>query len=129
MLTLSDGRELTARALVIATGAEYRRLDVPSLERFVGRSIFYTTFGEPQFMRDLDVAVVGGGNSAAQAVIYASAMARRVTLIVRGASLEKEMSAYLVQQIRRKPNVDVRLGCENVDGQGEALRGRWSGCR
>lgn len=121
ILTLSDGRELTATALVIATGAEYRRLEIPNLERFVGRSIFYTTFGEPQFMRDLDVAVVGGGNSAAQAVIYAAAMARRVTLIVRAASLEKEMSSYLVQQIRRKPNIDVRLGCEIVDGQGEVL--------
>lgn len=121
ILTLSDGRELAATVLVIATGAEYRRLDVPNLERFVGRSIFYTTFGEPQFMRDLDVAVIGGGNSAAQAVIYAAAMARRVTLIVRGASLEKEMSSYLVQQIRRKPNVDVKLGCEITDGQGDAL--------
>ena len=121
ILTLSDGRELTSTALVVATGAEYRRLDNASLERFVGRSIFYTTFGEPQFMRDLDVAIIGGGNSAAQAVIYAAAMARRVTLVVRAASLEKEMSAYLVQQIRRKPNVDVRLGCEIVGGQGEAL--------
>ena len=121
ILTLSDGREVTAKALVVATGADYRRLAVPSLERFVGRSIFYTTFGEAQFMHDLDVAVVGGGNSAGQAVVHLAAIARHVTLVVRADSLEKGMSAYLVQQIRSKPNIHVMLGCEIADGQGEAL--------
>ena len=118
LLTLSDGREIRAKALVVATGAEYRRLDVPSLERFVGRSIFYTTFGETRLVRDLDLAVVGGGNSAGQAVVHLAAHARRVTLIVRAASLGKGMSDYLVRQIREKPNVEVRLNAEVVGGDG-----------
>jgi thioredoxin reductase (NADPH) len=118
ILTLSDGREITARAVVIATGARYRRLDVPSVERFDGRSVFYTTLGETRVVRDLDVAVVGGGNSAGQSVVHLAGFARRVTLIVRADSLERGMSDYLVQQIRRMPNVDVRLGTEVVGAEG-----------
>lgn len=121
VLTLSDGREISATAMVIATGATYRRLEIPSLERFVGRSVFYTTFGELELMRGLDVAVVGGGNSAGQAAIHAASFARRVTLVVRAELLEKQMSDYLVRQIRRKPNIDVRLGSEIASGQGETL--------
>jgi thioredoxin reductase (NADPH) len=118
---LSDGREIVARAVVVATGAKYRRLDVPALERFVGRSIFYTTFGESRLVRDLDVAVAGGGNSAGQATLHLAAFARRVTLIVRANSLEKGMSDYLVQQIRRAPNIDVKLQAEVVGGEGGEL--------
>src|SRR6266852_4476311 len=118
VVILSDGREIVARAVVVATGAKYRRLDVPALERFVGRSIFYTTFGETRTVRDLDVAVAGGGNSAGQATIHLAAFARRATLIVRANSLEKGMSDYLVQQIRRAPNIDVRLQAEVVGGEG-----------
>ncbi len=121
VVMLSDGREIVATAVVIATGAKYRRLDVPALERFVGRSIFYTTFGESRFVRDLDVAVAGGGNSAGQATLHLAAFARRVTLIVRANSLEKGMSDYLVQQIRRTPNIDVRLQAEVVGGEGGEL--------
>jgi thioredoxin reductase (NADPH) len=119
ILILSDGREIVAKAVVIATGAKYRRLDVPSLERFVGRSIFYTTFGESRLVHDLDVAVTGGGNSAGQAAIHLAGFARRVTLVVRANSLEKGMSDYLVQQIRSTPNIDVRLNSEIVGGEGK----------
>jgi len=118
VLSLSDGREIVARAVVVATGAKYRRLDVPSLERFVGASVFYTTFGESRLVRDLDVVVVGGGNSAGQAAIHLAAFARRVTLVVRANSLEKGMSDYLVQQIRGSPNIEVRLQSEIVAGEG-----------
>ncbi len=118
VLTLSDGREITARAVVIATGARYRRLEVPAVERFEGRSVFYTTFGETRVVRDLDVAVVGGGNSAGQAVVHLAGFARRVTLVVRAGSLEVGMSDYLVQQIRRTPNVEVRLRSDVVDAEG-----------
>jgi thioredoxin reductase (NADPH) len=123
-LSLSDGREITATAVIVATGAEYRRLEVPEIERFVGRSIFYTTFGETRLVRDLDVAVTGGGNSAAQAAIHLAAFARRVTLVVRAPSLEKGMSDYLVQQIRGAPNIDVRLGAQIVGAEGNDLMER-----
>lgn len=125
-LSLSDGREICARSVVVATGAEYRRLEVPELERFVGSSLFYTTFGETRLVRGLDVAVVGGGNSAAQAVVHLAKFARTVTLIVRGSALGRTMSDYLVQQIRSTPNVQVRLGTEVAGGEGgerlESLR-------
>ncbi|MBW8305667.1 MAG: FAD-dependent oxidoreductase [Thiobacillus sp.] len=118
VLNLSDGRELGARSVVVATGAKYRRLEVPELERFVGSSIFYTTFGETRLVRGLDVAVVGGGNSAGQAVVHLAKFARKVTLIVRGHALERTMSDYLVQQIRLTPNIEVRLAAEVVGGDG-----------
>lgn len=117
-LTLSDGREIAATAVIVATGAEYRRLEAPDLDRFVGSSVFYTTFGETKLVRGLDVAVTGGGNSAGQAVIHLAAHARRVTLVVRANSLESGMSDYLVQQIRRTPNIEVRLGAEVVGAEG-----------
>jgi thioredoxin reductase (NADPH) len=118
ILTLSDSREVLTTAVVVATGAKYRRLDVPSLERFVGRSIFYTTFGESRLVSDLDVAVAGGGNSAGQAAVHLAGFARRVTLIVRANALGKGMSDYLVRQIRNTPSIDVRLDSEIVGGEG-----------
>jgi len=118
VLSLSDGREIGATSVIVATGAKYRRLEVPELERFVGSSIFYTTFGETRLVRGLDVAVVGGGNSAAQAVVHLARFARNVTLIVRGNSLGRTMSDYLVQQIRSTLNVQVRLEAEVVGGDG-----------
>ncbi len=118
ILGLSDGREISASAVVVATGAKYRRLEVPELERFVGRSIFYTTFGETRLVRGLDVAVIGGGNSAAQAVVHLAKFARSVTLIVRGNSIARTMSDYLVQQIGNTPNIQVKLESEVVGGDG-----------
>ena len=117
-LLLSDGREISCTSVIVATGASYRRLDVPELERFVGRSIFYTTFGEARLLRDLDVAVLGGGNSAGQAVVHLATFARRVTLIVRSESLAASMSDYLLQRIHSASNVEIRLGAEVVGGDG-----------
>lgn len=119
VLLLSDGREIVARAVVIATGARYRRLEVPAIERLEGRSVFYTTFGEARVLQDLDIAVVGGGNSAGQAVVHLARFARRVTLVVRAGTLEAGMSDYLVQQIRHTPTIDLRLKSEVVDAGGE----------
>jgi thioredoxin reductase (NADPH) len=118
ILILSDGREIVAKTVVVASGAKYRRLDVPSLERFVGKSIFYTTFGESSLVQDLDVVVAGGGNSAGQTAVHLARFARRVTLVVRATSLELGMSDYLVQQIHSTPGVDVRLNSEIVGGEG-----------
>jgi len=118
ILCLSDGREIKASTVVIATGAEYRRLGVPELERFVGSSIFYTTFGESRLLKGLDVAVVGGGNSAGQAAVHLAQFARQVTLLVRGETLSSTMSDYLVQQIHTTPNIEIKFGAEVVSGEG-----------
>jgi thioredoxin reductase (NADPH) len=120
ILTLSDGTEITSRAIVVASGASYRHLDAPGIERYVGAGVFYTTSGGyTEWLKDKEVFVAGGGNSAGQAVLHVSKSARHATLLVRGDSLEKGMSDYLVQEIRRRPNVDVRLRTEVVDGEGE----------
>jgi thioredoxin reductase (NADPH) len=124
ILNLSDGREITATAAIVATGAKYRRLEVPELDRFVGKSIFYTTFGEVRLLRGLDVAVTGGGNSAGQAAIHLAASAHRVTLVVRANSLETGMSDYLVKQIRGTPTIELRLGAEIVGAEGDGLMER-----
>jgi thioredoxin reductase (NADPH) len=123
VLTLSDGREASARAVIIATGARYRRLGIPRLEELVGVGVYYTPF-DARFARDQDVYVAGGGNSAGQAAVHLATQARRVTLLVRGGSLEDGMSDYLVQHLRLSRNVEVRLGCEIVDGGG-AHRLEW----
>lgn len=118
IVTLSDGRELTCRAAIIATGAQYRRLGIPQLEALVGAGVYYTAF-DARLFRGEDVHVVGGGNSAGQAVVHLARHARRVTLVVRAGTLEKGMSDYLVQQIRQTDNVEVRLGYDIVDGGGQ----------
>ena len=118
LLTLSDGREVSARAVIIATGVRYRRLGIPRLEALVGVGVYYTPF-DARLARDQDVFVAGGGNSAGQAAVHLAVQARRVTLLVRAASLEQGMSDYLVQYVRRSPNIEVRLGTELVDGGGE----------
>jgi len=121
VVTLSDGIEITARAVLIATGATYRRLGNPRLERFAGAGLFYVSPGEAKPLVEGMVAlVVGSGNSAGQAVLHLAKHARRVILVVRGDSLAKGMSDYLVQDILRRPNVEVRLNTEVVDGAGNA---------
>jgi thioredoxin reductase (NADPH) len=126
ILTLSDGTEITVRAVLVASGAAYRRLDIPRLERFKGMGVFYTALSLPsdaRLMKDKTVLVVGAGNSAGQAVVHLSKNARKVMLLVRGDSLEKSMSDYLVRDISRRPNVEIRLQTEVVDGAGDtALR-------
>ncbi len=122
IVKLADGREITCRAVLVATGMSYRRLGVPSLERFNGAGVFYTLpfdTGMSHLMQGHDAFVVGGGNSAGQAVVHLAKSARKVTLLVRGDSLEAHMSDYLVQDIRRAPNVEVRLLTEPVGGEGE----------
>jgi thioredoxin reductase (NADPH) len=133
VLTLSDGRELSARAVLIATGASYRRLDLPQAERFEGAGIFYTAGGDMRTIRGHDAFVVGGANSAGQAVVHLAHYARKVTLLVRKDAITQTMSRYLVQEIERLPNAVVRLHTEIVDAAGEAtltqltLRDRHSG--
>ena len=123
---LSDGRTLTARAVIVATGAAYRRLGVPSLERLVGRGFYYTPPFSSRLVHGRDVFVVGGGNSAGQALLHLARDAGRATLLVRGGELERTMSDYLLQQIRRTRNVEVRLHAEVVDGGGERFLERFT---
>jgi thioredoxin reductase (NADPH) len=119
IVSLSDGTVITARAVLVATGAAYRRLGIPSLERFTGAGVFYAAGGEVALMQGKDVIVAGGGNSAGQAVVHLAKHARRVIQVVRGGSLVESMSDYLIQQIKRLPNVEVRFHTEVVDGEGE----------
>jgi thioredoxin reductase (NADPH) len=133
VLTLSDGREITARAVVVACGADYRRLEVANLLRLIGIGVHYSAPLFPMMLREKRVFVVGGGNSAGQAVVHLSKSAGKVTLIVRAASLEEGMSDYLVRDIRQRSNVEVRVHSEVIDGGGGksleylALRDRGSG--
>lgn len=115
----SDGSEVTARAVVLATGVSWRRLGVPTLEALTGAGVFYgAAAAEARAMRDRDVFVVGSGNSAGQAAIHLAKYAARVTMVVRGADLSSSMSDYLITEISKTPNIDVRLRTEIFDGSG-----------
>ena len=116
-VALSDGGEVSARAVILATGATYRRLEVPELEALVGAGVFYGgPASEAPTTVDEEVCVVGGANSAGQAALHLGEYARKVTLVVRADSLAKGMSHYLVRQIEATPNVEVRLETEVVGG-------------
>jgi len=119
VVTLSDGRELAAHAVLVTTGVDYTRLPAPGVDEFSGRGVYYgAAVTEALSCTDDDVYIVGAANSAGQAAVYFAASARSVTLLVRGDALEKSMSAYLVEQIRALPNVRVRLNTEVVEGRG-----------
>lgn len=110
---LDDGTEVRARTVVMATGARYRRLPVPRLEEFEGKSVYYAaTVMEAYVCNQQPIAIVGGGNSAGQAAVFLSEHASRVRLIVREGDLGENMSRYLVDQILRKPNVEVFFNTE-----------------
>ena len=118
-LRLSDGNTLTARTVVIATGATYRRLGVPALEDLQGRGVFYGAgVSEAPAMRGRRVFVIGGGNSAGQAALHLAKWAAHVTLLVRSQSLTDSMSDYLIREIGAAPNVDVTYGVQLAGGTG-----------
>ncbi|MEV6318933.1 FAD-dependent oxidoreductase [Streptomyces sp. NPDC051776] len=115
-----DGTEVNALAVLIATGADWRRLGVPSLEALIGSGVFYgTAVGESRAMRDQDVFIVGAGNSAGQAALHLARHARTVTLVVRGEGLAMSASAYLVRAVESTPNIIVRHRTEVIDGGGD----------
>jgi thioredoxin reductase (NADPH) len=116
----ADGGELEARTVLVATGVSYRMLDGTGLEGLTGRGVYYgATPSEARACEGEDVYVVGAANSAGQAVVHLARSARRVSLLVRGSSLEASMSAYLVDRIRGLANVEVRLQTEVVEGRGD----------
>jgi thioredoxin reductase (NADPH) len=119
-VVLSDSGPVSARAVVLATGARYRRLGIPALEALNGAGVFYGgPASEAPALAGQEVYVVGGANSAGQAVLHLARHARRVTLVVRGGSLDAGMSHYLAREVRAAPNVRVLLDTELVDGGGD----------
>jgi thioredoxin reductase (NADPH) len=117
---LFDGTgEIEAKALIVATGVSYRRLPAAGLDAFNGRGIYYgATASEAGQCQDEDVYVVGAANSAGQAVLNLARFAKRVVLLVRGASLEASMSKYLIERITAADNIEVRLCTQVVGGRG-----------
>ena len=121
VLTISDGSEVRARSVILATGVTYRRLDIPTLERLHGAGVFYGSSPSeaPRFTGG-QVYVVGGGNSAGQAAVHLSRYADRVTMVVRAGTLASSMSQYLRDEIDAIPCIDVRVSTQVVDGEGES---------
>ncbi len=121
-VSMSDGSVARGRSVVVATGVDYRRLDVPELEALIGRGVFYgAAVAEAPSMTGQEVAVIGGGNSAGQAALHLARYAKHVTLLVRGPSLAASMSEYLISQLAATRNVTIRYrtavhGGRQVDG-------------
>ncbi len=108
VVTLEDGTTLNARAVLIATGVSYRKLQAEGVDALTGAGVYYgAALGEGESVRDRDVFVVGGANSAGQAAMYFSRFAKTVTMLVRGESLSASMSQYLIDQIGATPNIRV----------------------
>jgi thioredoxin reductase (NADPH) len=119
LVRLSDGAEVVAKVVILATGVAWRRLGVPSLEALNGAGVFYGAAGsEARAMRGEDVFVVGAGNSAGQAAVHLSAYAASVTIVTIDQRLGEFMSDYLVQKVRATPNIAVVLNTEVVEGHG-----------
>lgn len=120
---MDDGSEVLTHAIVIATGARYKKLELPNLEKFEGRGIYYgATHVEALLCDSVEVAVVGGGNSAGQAAVFLSRRAKHVHMLVRGEALSQTMSSYLSHRIEAEPNITLYTCTEIVglDG-GEEL--------
>jgi len=119
VLKLSDEAEIGCRALLIATGIAFRKLDVPGLDRLTGAGVYYyAPMSEAFSYRDGSIYIVGGANSAGQAAMYFSKFARHVTMLVRGNSLSDSMSQYLENQIAATKNIEVRLNCSVIAVEG-----------
>ncbi|WP_232629968.1 NAD(P)/FAD-dependent oxidoreductase [Methylobacterium sp. Leaf118] len=131
-IALEDGRSVRARAVVVATGARYRKLALPDYDRFEGQGIYYAATGtEARLCEQQEVAVVGGGNSAGQAAMFLSATAAHVHVLVRGQGLRATMSDYLVQRIVTSPKITVHPFTEVTALEGDALlrQVRWRDSR
>lgn len=117
-IQLADGREVSCHVVLIAVGVNYRKLDVPGLDRFRGAGVYYgAAQTEAIACRNEDVYIVGGANSAGQAAMHFSKYAHKVTMLVRS-SLEKSMSKYLIDQIAGTSNIEVLTGAEIKEVQG-----------
>jgi thioredoxin reductase (NADPH) len=127
-VAIDDGPPIRARAVIIATGAEYRKPALENLSRFEGAGVYYAaTPMEAQLCVDKDVAIVGGGNSAGQAAVFLASTARRVHMLVRGPDLADTMSRYLIRRIEEEPAIVLRTRTEIValEGTGTLERIQW----
>jgi thioredoxin reductase (NADPH) len=125
---LDDGKLARGRTIIMAAGGRYRRLDLPNLAQFEGVGVYYgATRVEAEFCREEEVAVVGGGNSAGQASIFLSDIAKHVYLLVRGPCLAKTMSQYLISRIDASPRITLMVWTriEALEGSNELERFRW----
>jgi thioredoxin reductase (NADPH) len=119
-IELSAEHIVRGRAIVIASGIEYRKLMLRDIERFHGVGIYYAaTFVEAQLCKDEDIIIVGGGNSAGQAAVFLSNSCRHVNLLVRGSGLADSMSRYLIRRIEDTPNITLRTHTQITDLAGE----------
>jgi thioredoxin reductase (NADPH) len=119
-MELTSGAVIRARAGIAANGAHYRRLEAPGVDRLIGAGVHYgSSPWEAALCRGQDVVVVGGANSAGQAALHLAGVARRVTVVCRGPSLDEGMSRYLVERIEAHPGVAVRTGAEIAEARGE----------
>ncbi|MGH7583494.1 MAG: FAD-dependent oxidoreductase [Gemmatimonadales bacterium] len=128
VIEIDDGSRVRARTVIVASGAEYRRLPVTNMSRFDGAGVYYgATPMEAQLCNGGDVIVVGGGNSAGQAAVFLAEKARHVDMMVRGPGLADTMSRYLIQRIEAHPAITVRTGCEitAVEGGDHLERVEW----
>ena len=115
----SDGTSLDAHTVILATGVAYRQLAAPGVAELTGRGVFYgSALTEATSCADHDIYIVGGANSAGQAAVYLAKSARSVTILVRGPSLEKSMSHYLIQQVDAIPAISVRTSTEVAAAHG-----------
>ncbi|MFC5069107.1 FAD-dependent oxidoreductase [Flaviflagellibacter deserti] len=123
-LLLSDGKTISSRTVVIASGASYRRPDIANLATFEGRGISYWASPvEAQLCKGEEVALVGGGNSAGQAVVYLAPKVKHLHLVIRANGLESSMSQYLIERIAALPNVEIHTNTEVTELGGDETRG------
>jgi len=116
----ADGSSIGGHTVILATGVTYRQLSAPGIADLTGRGVFYgSALTEAKGCTGRDVYIVGGANSAGQAAVYLARHARSVTILVRGPSLVKSMSYYLIQQIDQIPNITVRTCTEVAEAHGE----------
>ena len=121
VVTVADGSEVRSRAVVVATGMAYRRLGIPALDALTGAGVFYgAAASEARAMKDGEVFVVGGANSAGQAAVHLARYAAQVTVLVRGRSLADSMSEYLIREIESAPNIAVRHRVAVTGGAGQS---------
>jgi thioredoxin reductase (NADPH) len=119
---LDDGTKIIMHASICATGVQYRKLGLPEEERFVGAGIYYGAgSSEAELCGDDDVYIVGGGNSAGQAVLHFSRFARKVTMVIRGSGLKETLSQYLIDRITASPKVEVLNHTEVTGLAGDSM--------
>jgi thioredoxin reductase (NADPH) len=117
---LSNGATLSSNCVLVASGVSYRKLDAPGFADLTGAGVYYgAALTEARSCSNQEIVIIGGANSAGQAAVYFSGYARLVTILIRGAGLEKSMSHYLIEQIAALPNVVVRTGTSPVAAEGE----------